>query len=409
MVFLLKQNINITDLEDIHSDCLIVYGDAQVRCPSVLLSIVSEMLSEILPQPRDDKEDTVIILPDVDVEVLRLVVELLCRGEVKYRAISDQRDDIAQLLTRLGAKTLTLQDIPCETDDLSADVEDSQPDFRVGPMYEDDVDMLGNDEGKESSASHEVISAIYNDSEDSTDGEKVEYQESNALQMFFNSSPLVSFQVPRNEHSICTKTCEVKCQSVFKTWSQCKKMILNSLFAADKTIDVKKKLLTHLGSQAAIGLSTDSFIVNSHSFCFHFLSYVTGISVFILKSVIGDFSRGKKIYEHANTGIAKVKPATSVFVAWLNEFAECYGQDSPDENLTVLSYWLNKKVLYDMYLDETLGPHLSQSSFYENFKTFFGPNRQDKCLRQIRIREGFNKRTTLKVMEFSCSTGKQRS
>ena len=74
-----------------------------------------------------------------------------------------------------------------------------------------------------------------------------------------------------------------------------------------------------------------------------------------------------------------------MFIAWVKQFCDSYGQSAPDEDVTVLSHWLSKKVLYDMYLEETVGPHLAQSTFYEHFKSYFGPNRVDRSLPQVRI------------------------
>ena len=415
MVLFLENNLPLAGIleDNVHSNCLLVDGHVRIRCHSVLFSMISEMLSEILPHPSDDKEDSVIILPDRGEEVLKLVVNLVCSGEVKYKSSTNQKENIIEALQSLGVqKTLKLQDIDCEVlghhvpelhvplydetvsscgEEFSEPAEDGQPDFRIGPMYGDD-NMLGlNSDSDEDKATNidpscDVIKPIFESSEDSSDSmEKINFQSDNSQQVFYNSSQQVTFQIPSAECSKCSKTCEAKCQSVFETWSQSQKLSLKSVFSADQSIDVKRKLLSHLGSQSAIGLSTDSYVLDSHSFCCNFLSCVTDISHYILKSVMNDFSRGKKIYEHASAGIAKVRPATSVFIAWMKEFAECYGQDAPDENVCILSYWLSKKVLFDMYLDETVGPHLSQASFYENFKTFFGANREDRCLKQIRI------------------------
>ena len=392
MVLFRDENIDLTgsleNFKNVHTDCLLVDGGVRVRCHSVVLSSFSVMLRNILPEPNDDKEDSVIILPDRGEDVIELVVKLLRDGEVTYRASSDQKQNIMEVMTSLGlgGKKLKLHDVPFEIDKISLGEGADHPDFRVGPVYEDERDMPVDVDDPLTSGGpfHDVIRPVYDDSNDGAD-DGDDFQDGNCQQLFHNSSSQLMFHLPSNERSSCCKTCQASCQSTVDTWSSIQKMSLKSLFHAEQKIDVKKKLLSHLGSQEAIGLSTNNYIINNHRFCTNFLSVVTGISLYILKSVMSDFSRGKKIYEHANAGIVKVRAANSVFIAWLKEFAECYGQDSPDENLTVLSYWLSKKVLYDMYLDETVGPHLSQSSFYENFKAFFGPNRQDKCLPQIRI------------------------
>ena len=69
----------------------------------------------------------------------------------------------------------------------------------------------------------------------------------------------------------------------------------------------------------------------------------------------------------------------------MKEFAEAYGQFSPDENKIILNYWLKKKVLFKLYREEAPSPHLAQSTFYEYFEIYFGTNRRDKDLPCVRI------------------------
>ena len=86
------------------------------------------------------------------------------------------------------------------------------------------------------------------------------------------------------------------------------------------------------------------------------------------------------MYEHGNTGIMKQQVATTQFIVWMKEFAESYGQYAPDENKIVINYWLTKKVLFNIYIEESLSPHLAKSTFYEYFELYFGPQRRDKTL-----------------------------
>ena len=50
----------------------------------------------------------------------------------------------------------------------------------------------------------------------------------------------------------------------------------------------------------------------------------------------------------------------------------------PDTNQIVLPYWLSKAALYKIYKEEAPTVHLSESSFYSNFKLQFGSKRLDK-------------------------------
>ena len=100
------------------------------------------------------------------------------------------------------------------------------------------------------------------------------------------------------------------------------------------------------------------------------MSYLTGLSSYILKSVLDDYSSGQREYCHANLGMSKSLTGAAVtFICWMKKFALFYGQYAPDSKQIILSYWLNKAALFKIYKEEAPGPHLSQSAFYENFKT----------------------------------------
>ena len=394
--------LSLVEMNNFETDCVLVDGQVKVRCHSVLLALVSELCSCILPQPGEDKEDTVIIMPDTGEDVLKLTVKLLYSGEVEYRGQTNLKDEILNLLTSLGVyrETVELNDVLVGMDktvndsEFGSQVQSGRPTHIVGPIYEEESDTadVSSDDGLKDAYNssdaavdaclpQHIISPKYDDSEE--DEEESTVQADDACQVF--SAPRVTFQVTEKSSSRCGKFCHAYCQTVYESWNPIQKVNLKALFEGDRSMDVKTSLLSHLRSQETHGLSTDGYHINRHTFCCSFLAYITGRSFFILKSVLEDFWRGVKIYEHGNAGIVKVKPASSVFIAWMKEFGECFGQAAPDENVTILSYWLSKKVLFDMYLNETVGPHLRQSTFYENFKTFFGPNRQDKSLPQIRI------------------------
>ena len=144
-------------------------------------------------------------------------------------------------------------------------------------------------------------------------------------------------------------------------------------------------MLDYLKVQSDIDIATDRFFYNGHRFCSSYFSYLTGVSLHLIKTVLNDFWKGVRIYEHGNAGISKIYQPTVEFIVWMKGFAEWYGQYSPKEEKIILSYWLTKGVLYTIYTDETQGPHIAASTFYQHFETYFGPYRIDKSLPCIRI------------------------
>ena len=134
------------------------------------------------------------------------------------------------------------------------------------------------------------------------------------------------------------------------------------------------------------GIVIDTYNVYGHKFCLKFFAKLTNLSEYIVKSVLCDYWMGQRLYSHGNNGrIKQLRQGTLNFICWMKEYSEAYGQYAPDKNTTVLSYWQNKTFLYHVYLDETPEPHISKSSFFQNFKTYFSAYRVDKSLPHIII------------------------
>ena len=76
---------------------------------------------------------------------------------------------------------------------------------------------------------------------------------------------------------------------------------------------------------------------------------------------------------------------TTNFIVWMKFFTALFGQQAPDESVTVLPSFLKVKDLYQIYQSEAERPHIRQSSFYNHFHTYFGKNRRDKTLPCVRI------------------------
>jgi hypothetical protein len=186
--------------------------------------------------------------------------------------------------------------------------------------------------------------------------------------------------------SLCSKFCHNSCHTILQSWSDEDVRKLKGMFKSDKIVETKTKLLDHLKHQSLVGLPVSSVIVKGQEFCSKFFAFITGCSEYIVKTVVENFHAGIELFEHGNKGCLKLEtPAAVKAICWIKAFSEAYGQYSPEDNLTVLSYWLNKQSLFHMYLDETNGPHVKQSSFYELFKSKFGPSRVDQTLPWVRI------------------------
>ena len=92
------------------------------------------------------------------------------------------------------------------------------------------------------------------------------------------------------------------------------------------------------------------------------------------------------MYSHGNLGIIRQESLKITdAICWIKCFSEAYGQYSPQEKVTILSHWLSKQTLYKMYCSEVAQDPISQSAFYDLFKSKFGPNRDDPSLPWIRI------------------------
>ena len=211
---------------------------------------------------------------------------------------------------------------------------------------------------------------------------------------FQNLLGIQTFKPPVDQHFeidkdevLCNKLCQSRCYHVVKDWPPELGKQISDEFKLDKVINIKRKLLHHLIVQDRVSqVETMSFIVNGHKFCVDFFAHMIGCSVQLVKKVLKDFLIGTRFYIHGNSGSMKINSAAcTAAICWIKVFSECYGQYSPEENVTVLSYWLTKQMLYKMYKEEIEGVHISQSLFYELFNSTFGFNRVDKTLPWIRI------------------------
>jgi len=114
----------VTEVEELyrkglHTDCVLVGGGARFRCHSVMLALVSPMFRDILPQPGEEREDSVLILPDWGAEELKHAVTMLYCGAVGYKAGAKEKvGRLAALMESIGVKGFSVDVLNVELGDV---------------------------------------------------------------------------------------------------------------------------------------------------------------------------------------------------------------------------------------------------------------------------------------------------
>ena len=344
-------------------DCTIVLEEnKQIKMPSALLRSISPLFRRIWQHgiccSCDEK---LVILPSVRMTIFVRFLSLLYSGSCNSEKV-EEKHEIECLLKMLGivAWSLCYDNIHEESCD---DVADEVGHTVIGGCYDDEVDEV-------------AVADVSNQ----------RVLKPSIFEENLTSNP-VYFHCEAEKINPCSRFCSYDCSQVLKTWTPDAIHKMGSMFQCGKgSQETKRKLLRHLRSQFNIGVPTDTYTVHDQSFCLKFFSGLTNISEFKLNSVLKDFWNGITQYSHGNKGkIKQLSVATTTFICWLKQFSESYGQFSPETNTTILSYWLNKQFLFQLYLKDTCGPHLSESAFYENFKIHFSYNRSNKTLPNVII------------------------
>ena len=231
--------------------------------------------------------------------------------------------------------------------------------------------------------SDEVLEETFiEQSEESDDSNDPEESQDN-LKFFWDQRVPVTV---RSDAHHCSARCTMNCDRVSIEWSSDDINCVRAMFQSERNVHRKNKLISHLTAQGNIGSPTDTYVIKSQRFCLKNLSFLTGISEFVLKKVLEDYWRGIRHYEHGSQGIFKQPSVATIrFIGWFKQFLLLYGQSAPDEELIILPYWLRGKVLYKMYCDEVSKPRIALPTFYRYLKTYFGPQRIDKSYPCIRI------------------------
>ena len=389
-------------------DCtLIGENNDSVSVHGALISQIWPPLTDLKDGKPDSchclREELVIILPQTKMATILSFINLVYTGFCKIDGLKEEQE-VMDLLENLGVVWSLSLDC-CASDTLEAssgdvsaagesNASDNIPEVeKAGVAKADDVltDVYRSEDTIVDGGETEDYTCIGQCFEGEDDEVSVTSVQNELEHCIFEknwTNPPIKFNCEEVEkEKLCSKFCSFQCHIVLKSWTPETVNLMGTLFKSEKGItETKNNLIRHLQSQANIGVTTDSYRVHGQSFCLKFFSRLTNLSEFIVKSVILDFWKGYSQYKHGNLGSLKhLTVATTSFICWLKQFSEAYGQFAPDTNTTVLSYWLNKQFLFNLYIDETTAPHLSAAAFYQNFKTHFGFNRSDKSLPHVII------------------------
>eukprot|EP00092_Neocalanus_flemingeri_P007766 GFUD01008385.1.p1 GENE.GFUD01008385.1~~GFUD01008385.1.p1 ORF type:complete len:680 (-),score=199.44 GFUD01008385.1:1861-3900(-) len=98
----------------LYTDCVLVGGGARIRCHTAFLASVSPLFKSILPQPVEDREDTVVIFPDWEEGDLDLAVKIIYFGAVNNNDNAEGRERaerVAALLESIIGVKRDLEDV----------------------------------------------------------------------------------------------------------------------------------------------------------------------------------------------------------------------------------------------------------------------------------------------------------
>ena len=354
-------NVNVGGL----NNCSIfVHGGVKVRANLSVLSCVWPALLPLVDSAMCQDEEIVLIMPWAVKSTVQSVINLLYSGASGL--VSEDQAVLINEFFQVVNFQINLTRVLKEVDVISDDLCTFEKETFIRPCYDDD-----------------------SDDEDSDDKTGTIVKETNEN---VQNRDKISFVVQKHsvkllvDHSTnCNSSCTNKCNKMINSWLESDVELLKSKFKAQKDVETKMNLMNHLKSQDCVGISTDRYQVKGHKFCNKFFAHITGISVYLIRTVMHDFWRGLRLYEHGNRGIMKQQVGTTNFITWLKDFAEWYGQYSPEHEKIILSYWLRKGVLHKLYLEDSPGPHIKSSTFYLYFDLYFGPNRKLKELPCVRI------------------------
>ena len=314
------------------------------RIPLMSLALFENIAKVVEEISSTDISDVVISLPGSRTAV-GCLKDLLLSGQTKALSRVEVRS-VQDFLRDIGMTCITMEE-----------------------YLEDDIDCCEVVESYDSDDS--VVKEESVVSEDEVEG---------TIHEFWEPSQVIT------SVSVCSKSCKNDCHVVVEAWETENQEGMKALFTGETKLATRNKLISHLVAQGNLGIETDCYVVKSHKFCIPFLHHATGISEYILISVMKDYWRGIRHYEHGNHKVFRQPSvATIKCIGWFKQFLLLYGQSSPDEQLTVLPYWLKGKVLYKIYVKEVPKPRVALRTFYKHLDTYFGPQRINQDFPRVRI------------------------
>ena len=199
-----------------------------------------------------------------------------------------------------------------------------------------------------------------------------------------SSDEIAEYKYEPKQLTICkTPLCSIS-ECVAKASKDTSEIIKTLLDGKNKT-EIKNQLLQHLKGQQRMGLTGSGFVFGGEFLCSKCFANESGQSNYIVEMVLHDLNTGLCKYEHGNLRGVKHSAQSTNFIVWMKSFIGLYGQQAPDESVTVLPSFLKIKDIYEIYVTESEKPLILQSSFYNHFHSFFGKNRKDRLLPCVRI------------------------
>jgi hypothetical protein len=339
-------------MQDLHKDnsssssITIVCEDGRLSLPLAVLILAWPELAAIVKNASCCSDDIAVSLPG-RLGIVQHVVELMACGQSSPLCTKD----IVLIKKFLGI---------------------------VGLNWDIEQLML-NDDGKDTAADEDtvIIGECFSDDEESFTFDP-------------NDEGFSSTAVTEpSQATLCSSSCSSQCFKFCESWSSEDLTGVKEGLKSEQLWMTKNKLINHLAAQSRIGVSSDEYMIKGHVFCIKFLSFMTGISDYILSKVIEDYGKGVRVYNHGNAGVMKQQTmATTQFICWFKEFLVINGQSSPEDEVVILAHWMNETALFRIYVDEVCEPRIALSTFYQHIKNFFGPDRIDQslpCVRQCQI------------------------
>ena len=95
---------------------------------------------------------------------------------------------------------------------------------------------------------------------------------------------------------LCSRNCTNHCVRVTSSWSEDGHVHVKMRLKSERPMQSRINLISQLQAQENVGVDTENYFINGHEFCITFLAFFTGISDYLLRSLLGDYSSGIRMY-----------------------------------------------------------------------------------------------------------------